>query len=62
MVEALHRAIRTVAAMPEMVAALDRLEYAATTSDSPAAFAARIRRERDDWASVVRESGFRPEN
>ncbi len=62
MVEALHRAIRTVAAMPEMVAALDRLEYAATTSETPAAFAARIRRERDDWASVVRESGFRPEN
>jgi tripartite-type tricarboxylate transporter receptor subunit TctC len=62
MVEALHRAIRTAAAMPEMVAALDRLEYAPTTSDSPAAFAARIRRERDEWATVVRDSGFRPEN
>ena len=61
-VEALHRAIRTAAATPEMVAALDRLEYAPTTSDSPAAFAARIRRERDEWATVVRESGFRPEN
>ncbi len=62
MVEALHRAIRTAAATPEMVAALDRLEYAPTTSDSPAAFAARIRQERDEWATVVRESGFRPEN
>jgi tripartite-type tricarboxylate transporter receptor subunit TctC len=61
-VEALHRAIRSAAAMPEMVAALDRLEYAPTTSDSPAAFAARIRRERDEWAAVVRDSGFRPEN
>ena len=61
-VQALHRAIRAAAATPEMVAALDRLEYAPITSDSPAAFAARIRRERDDWAAVVRESGFRPEN
>jgi tripartite-type tricarboxylate transporter receptor subunit TctC len=61
-VEALHRAIRTAAATPEMVAALDRLEYAPTTSESPAAFAARIRQERDEWATVVRESGFRPEN
>ena len=62
LVEGLHRAIRAAAATPELVAALDRLEYAPTTSDSPAAFAARIRRERDDWAEVVRMSGFRPEN
>lgn len=61
-VEALHRAIRTAAATPEMVAVLDRLEYAPTTSASPADFAARIRQERDDWGAVVRESGFRPEN
>jgi tripartite-type tricarboxylate transporter receptor subunit TctC len=45
-----------------MIAAMERLEYAATTSESPAAFAERIRRERDDWARIVRESGFRPEN
>jgi tripartite-type tricarboxylate transporter receptor subunit TctC len=62
LVEALHRAIRAAAATPEMVAALDRLEYAPTTSETPAAFAARIRTERDDWARIVRESGFRPEN
>lgn len=62
LVEGLHRAIRAVAAMPDMVAALDRLEYAPTTSDSPAAFAERIRREREGWGAVVRESGFRPEN
>ena len=61
-VTALHRAIVAAAATPEMVAALDRLEYAPTTSASPADFAARIRRERDDWAAVVRDSGFRPEN
>lgn len=61
-VEGLHRAIRAAAATPEMIAALDRLEYTPTTSDSPAAFAARIRQEREDWGAVVRESGFRPEN
>jgi tripartite-type tricarboxylate transporter receptor subunit TctC len=61
-VDALHRAIRSAAASAEMVAALERLDFAATTSDSPAEFAARIRRERDEWATVVRDSGFRPEN
>lgn len=62
MVTALHRAIVTAAGTPEMAAALERLEYAPTVSESPAAFVARIRRERSDWGAVVRESGFRPEN
>jgi len=61
-VAALHRAIRAAAEAPEMVAALERLEYANTTSDSPAAFAARIRQEWEDWGVAVRHSGFRPEN
>lgn len=61
-VEGLHRAIRTAAATPELMAALERLEFSPTTSASPADFAARIRRERADWAAVVRDSGFRPEN
>ena len=61
-VAGLHAAIAQVARMPEMVAALDRLEFAPTTSASPAEFAARIRRERDEWGPVVRESGFQPEN
>ena len=61
-VAALHAAITRVAAMPEMIAALDRLEFAATVSASPAEFAARIRRERDEWGPVVRTSGFQPEN
>ncbi|MEO3473793.1 tripartite tricarboxylate transporter substrate binding protein [Roseomonas sp. CAU 1739] len=61
-VRALHGAIVAAAATPEMVAALDRLEYAPTVSASPAAFADRIRQERADWASIVRYSGFRPEN
>ena len=61
-VNGLHAAIAQVARMPDMVAALDRLEYAATTSPSPAEFAARIRRERDEWGPAVRDSGFQPEN
>ena len=61
-VNALHAAIVQVARMPEMVAALDRLEYLPTTSASPAAFAALIARERAEWGVLVRESGFQPEN
>jgi tripartite-type tricarboxylate transporter receptor subunit TctC len=61
-VAGLHAAIVQVARSPEMVAALDRLEYLPTVSASPADFAARIRRERDEWGPAVRESGFQPEN
>ena len=61
-VNGLHAAITQVARMPEMVAALERMEFAANTSASPAEFATRIRRERDEWGPVVRESGFQPEN
>jgi tripartite-type tricarboxylate transporter receptor subunit TctC len=60
--QALHGAITRVAAMPEVVAALDRLEYLPTVSASPQEFADRIRRERTEWGQVVRESGFQPEN
>jgi tripartite-type tricarboxylate transporter receptor subunit TctC len=61
-VNGLHAGIAQAARMPEMVAALDRLEYAPTVSASPAEFAARIRRERDEWGPIVRDSGFQPEN
>jgi tripartite-type tricarboxylate transporter receptor subunit TctC len=60
-VAGLHAAIRTAAADPELVAALDRLEFLPTVSATPADFAARIRAERDAWRTVVRESGFTPE-
>jgi tripartite-type tricarboxylate transporter receptor subunit TctC len=56
-VQGLFEAIRRAAAEPAMREALEKLDYAATTSDSPAAFAARIRREREEWAVIVRESG-----
>lgn len=50
-------AIRRAAADPALRDALAKLEFDATTSDSPAAFAEKIRRERQDWAAVVKESG-----
>lgn len=56
-VQGLFEAIRRAAADPTMREALERLDYAATVSDSPAAFAARIRREREEWGVIVRESG-----
>ncbi|MGG5888263.1 Bug family tripartite tricarboxylate transporter substrate binding protein [Falsiroseomonas sp. HC035] len=61
-VNALHAAIVQVARSPDMVAALDRLEYLPTVSASPAAFAERIRQERAEWGPIVRDSGFQPEN
>lgn len=60
-VQALFQAIKAASVRPDMVEALARLEFANTTSDSPAAFAAQIRREREAWGPVVRNSGFTPE-
>ena len=60
LVEGLHRAIVAVAGTPELQEALARLEYRAATS-SPEEFAGRIRAEREHWAPVVQESGFKPE-
>jgi tripartite-type tricarboxylate transporter receptor subunit TctC len=60
-VAALHGAIVAASREPDMVAALGRLEFNNTTSASPQAFADQIRRERDMWRDVVRESGFTPE-
>jgi len=60
-VQGLFDAIRQVAARPDMVEALGRLDFAATVSASPAAFAQQIRSERDAWGPVVRASGFTPE-
>jgi len=57
---ALYGAVVAAAATPEVRTARDRLEFQATIL-RPEDFAARIGRERDNWARVVRESGFRPE-
>ena len=61
-VQGLHAAIAQVARQPEMIAALERLEFSPTVSASPQAFADRIRQERAEWGPVVRDSGFQPEN
>jgi tripartite-type tricarboxylate transporter receptor subunit TctC len=58
----LHAAILAASRTPDMIAALDRLEYAPTVSASPAAFAKQIRDEFEEWGPVVRDSGFKPEN
>lgn len=55
--QGLFEAIRAAARDPAMREALDKLDYSATVSESPAAFAARIRREREEWGAIVRESG-----
>lgn len=60
-VQGLFAAITQVARGEEMRAALDRLDFGSGTSESPAAFAARIRQEREEWGPVVRASGFQPE-
>jgi tripartite-type tricarboxylate transporter receptor subunit TctC len=59
-IAALHQTIVAAAQTPEIRQALDRLEFLPTIN-GPEEFAARIRRERDAWGPVVRESGFQPE-
>ncbi|SHI68435.1 Tripartite-type tricarboxylate transporter, receptor component TctC [Roseomonas rosea] len=59
-VEGLQRSIAAAAARPDMVEALQKLEYRALTS-SPAEFAARIRADRERMGPIVRESGFKAE-
>lgn len=61
-VNGLHASITQVARQPDLVAALDRLEFLPTVSASPAAFRDLIARERAEYGPIVRESGFQPEN
>jgi tripartite-type tricarboxylate transporter receptor subunit TctC len=56
-VTALHGAIGRVGAMPEMRAALQRLEQYPVSS-TPAEFAERLRTERNRWEPVIRDSGY----
>ena len=58
--QALYATVAAAAATSEVRQALDRLEFQPTIQ-GPADFALRIRRERDNWGVVVRESGFQPE-
>ncbi|MCS6931076.1 MAG: tripartite tricarboxylate transporter substrate binding protein [Acetobacteraceae bacterium] len=59
-VEALHRIVAAAAQTNEVRETLARFEFQPTVTGSDA-FPARIRRERDTWARVVRDSGFQPE-
>jgi tripartite-type tricarboxylate transporter receptor subunit TctC len=59
-VQALYRNVAAAAETPEVRQALDRLEFLPTIT-GPEDFALRLRREREDWGRIVRESGFRPE-
>ncbi len=60
-VQGLHGAIRQVANSAEMREALSRLDFGNDTSESPAGFAARVRREREEWGPVVRAAGVNPQ-
>ncbi len=56
----LHAALVAAAQTPEVRDVLSRLEFSTETME-PAAFAERIRVERDFWGPIVAASGFRPE-
>ena len=60
-VQGLFAAITQVGTTPEMRAALERLDFNPGVSASPAAFAERIRAEREEWGPIVSTSGFTPE-
>ncbi|WP_165943246.1 tripartite tricarboxylate transporter substrate-binding protein [Roseicella aquatilis] len=59
-VQPLHGALLAAAGTPEVQELLTRLEFTPDTMQ-PAAFAERIRREREEWGPIVAASGFRPE-
>lgn len=61
-VAAFHQAIVQASQHPELRAAMERLEFSPTVSARPADFAALIRRERDEYGPIVRDSGFQPES
>ena len=60
LVGALHRGLSAALATAEVREALMRLEYEPQVME-PAAFAARLRAERDHWGPIVAASGFKPE-
>jgi tripartite-type tricarboxylate transporter receptor subunit TctC len=60
LVGALHRGPSAALATAEVRDALTQLEYEPQTMES-AAFASRLRAERDHWGPIVAASGFKPE-
>jgi len=57
---ALHAQVEEAARGSEIRAALDRLAFQPEVL-APEAFAARLARERESWAAIVRDSGFVPD-
>ncbi len=60
LVQTLHGMVAEASRAPEIRAALDRFAFAPEVLE-PAAFAARIGREREAWGPVVAASGFTPD-
>ncbi|HYF08158.1 MAG TPA: tripartite tricarboxylate transporter substrate-binding protein, partial [Acetobacteraceae bacterium] len=61
-VTALHQGIVQASQNADLRAAMERLDFSPTVSRAPADFAALIRREREEYGPVVRDSGFQPES
>jgi len=59
-VQPLHAALAAAAATTEVREVLTRLEFSPEIME-PAAFAERIRAERENWGPIVAASGFKPE-
>jgi tripartite-type tricarboxylate transporter receptor subunit TctC len=59
-VQPLHAALAAAAATAEVRDVLTKLEFAPEIME-PAAFAERIRTERESWGPIVAASGFKPE-
>ena len=59
-VQPLHAALVAATRMPETLEVLGKLEFTPDTME-PAAFAERIRSERESWGPIVAASGFKPE-
>ncbi len=59
-VQPLHAALVAAVRTPEVQEVLTRLEFTPEVME-PAAFAERIRTERESWGPIVAASGFRPE-
>ncbi|MDO9707416.1 tripartite tricarboxylate transporter substrate-binding protein [Paracraurococcus lichenis] len=59
-VQPLHAALAAAARTTEVQEVLTKLEFAPEIME-PAAFAARIRAERESWGPIVAASGFKPE-
>lgn len=61
LVEGLQQAIVGASRRPDLIEALERMEYRTLTS-SPAEFAERIRADRNRWGPIVQELGFKAED